>query len=103
MAIVCPYCRHSMTVKDAKPGKYKPKCAKCGKRFGLTVGSDPSEPPLVAALIDEAPAPSAPPSDDPAGTARSISAPAPKTPAASTAAGQPPEKSEQSTVAEATL
>jgi serine/threonine protein kinase len=42
-----------MTVKDAKPGRYKPKCAKCGKRFGLTIASDAGQPPLVEALADD--------------------------------------------------
>ena len=56
MNIVCPSCRHSMTVKDAKPGRYKPKCAKCGKRFGLTIASDAGQPPLVEALAEESPA-----------------------------------------------
>src|SRR6186713_1692448 len=61
MAILCPYCRHSMTVKDAKPGKYKPKCAKCGKRFGLTIAADAAQPPLVEALAAEPPGATLPP------------------------------------------
>ena len=39
-----------MVVKDAKPGKYKPKCAKCGERFSLTVFPDASQEPLVQKL-----------------------------------------------------
>lgn len=39
-----------MVVKDAKPGKYKPKCAKCGERFALTVFPDASKEPLTEKL-----------------------------------------------------
>lgn len=42
-----------MVVKDAKPGKYKPKCAKCGERFSLTVFPDASQEPLVQKLTPE--------------------------------------------------
>lgn len=42
-----------MVVKDAKPGKYKPKCAKCGERFSLTVFPDASQEPLVQKLPAE--------------------------------------------------
>ncbi|HEX5102162.1 MAG TPA: hypothetical protein VFV87_00015 [Pirellulaceae bacterium] len=52
MAIHCPYCRHKMALKDAKPGKYKPKCAKCGTRFLLTVPADGAEP-VSEAIIQE--------------------------------------------------
>ncbi|MGI8980435.1 MAG: protein kinase domain-containing protein [Pirellulaceae bacterium] len=50
MPLHCPHCQHSMVVKDAKPGKYKPKCAKCGERFSLTVFPDASQEPLVQKL-----------------------------------------------------
>ena len=53
MPVLCPHCRHSMVVKDAKPGKYKPKCAKCGERFSLTVFPDASQQPLVEKLPAE--------------------------------------------------
>ena len=53
MAIICPLCSHGMTVKDAKPGKYKPKCAKCGQRFALTVFADEKQAPLVEKLVVE--------------------------------------------------
>ncbi|MBC7852266.1 MAG: serine/threonine protein kinase [Pirellulaceae bacterium] len=54
MPLLCPHCQHSMVVKDAKPGKYKPKCAKCGERFSLTVFPDASQEPLVQKLPAEA-------------------------------------------------
>jgi serine/threonine protein kinase len=38
-----------MSAKDARPGQYKPKCAKCGERFGLTVFAD-ARPPKVEVL-----------------------------------------------------
>ena len=53
MPLHCPHCQHSMVVKDAKPGKYKPKCAKCGERFSLTVFPDASLEPLVEKLSAE--------------------------------------------------
>jgi serine/threonine protein kinase len=40
-----------MTVKDPKPGKYKPKCRKCGAPFSITVSADSAEP-LVEKLPD---------------------------------------------------
>jgi transcription elongation factor Elf1 len=49
MQITCPTCGHAMSVKDAKPGQYKPKCSKCGERFALTIFAD-ARPPLVEAL-----------------------------------------------------
>lgn len=48
MSIVCPHCRHGMTIKDPKPGKYKPKCSKCGERFDLEISSDPAKAPKVS-------------------------------------------------------
>jgi eukaryotic-like serine/threonine-protein kinase len=42
-----------MVVKDAKPGIYKPKCAKCGERFSLTVFSDASKESLAEKLSEE--------------------------------------------------
>ena len=40
MVIACPHCQHRMKIKEAQPGKYKPKCAKCGERFLLRVYAD---------------------------------------------------------------
>ncbi|WP_020472064.1 bifunctional serine/threonine protein kinase/MFS transporter [Zavarzinella formosa] len=38
MAFRCPYCEFRITVKTApKPGKYTPKCPKCGGKISLTV------------------------------------------------------------------
>ena len=45
-----------MTAKDARPGKYKPKCGKCGEPFSLTVHADARQSPLVEKLsTSEAP------------------------------------------------
>jgi serine/threonine protein kinase len=52
-----------MSVKDAKPGSYKPKCGKCGQRFALTLSADPSASPVVGPLdhpVAPSPAASAP-------------------------------------------
>ncbi len=48
MSIVCPHCRHGMTLREPKPGKYKPKCAKCGERFELEIFADAAKPPRVS-------------------------------------------------------
>lgn len=53
-AIACPYCNHSMTVREAKPGTYKPKCAKCGQSFALRVHDDPAKPWSTAKLAPPA-------------------------------------------------
>jgi predicted Zn finger-like uncharacterized protein len=37
VAIQCPHCKHSITVKNAKPGRFAPKCPKCAKTFVLRV------------------------------------------------------------------
>jgi eukaryotic-like serine/threonine-protein kinase len=41
MLVVCPYCHHRATLKSPKPGRYTPKCPKCGQRFRLEVPDDP--------------------------------------------------------------
>lgn len=41
----CPYCGHSFSTKPSKPGKYKPKCTRCGQVFLLTVSD--SDPPTA--------------------------------------------------------
>jgi tRNA A-37 threonylcarbamoyl transferase component Bud32 len=42
-----------MHLKDAKPGRYQPKCSKCAHRFALTISSDPAAPPEIRALPDK--------------------------------------------------
>lgn len=37
--IACPLCQHSFSLKDPKPGQYKPKCSACLQAFGLIVES----------------------------------------------------------------
>lgn len=37
MSIQCPYCRFGMELKGARAGRYKPKCARCGKVFRLAI------------------------------------------------------------------
>ncbi len=50
MAIRCPYCAYTITVKNAKPGRYSPKCPQCAKQFSLIVPADPSGPWLAKPL-----------------------------------------------------
>ncbi len=54
IAIECPYCRHPLHVKDAKAGRYQPKCSKCARRFALLVPTDEDGQPEVRALPDAA-------------------------------------------------
>ncbi|HEV3144581.1 MAG TPA: protein kinase [Gemmataceae bacterium] len=56
MSFPCPYCRHSINLKDAKPGHYKPKCPGCGRQFRLLVPDDPAASPIAKALPDAKPA-----------------------------------------------
>ena len=37
MAVQCPYCRHALSLKKAKPGRYAPTCPECGRRFQLVL------------------------------------------------------------------
>lgn len=78
MATLCPYCQHRLTFKDAKPGKYKPKCNKCGARFALTIDPDPARAPLVEKLDGQAP---------PAAKETDVAPPAPTADAKTTAVG----------------
>ncbi|MBC7854358.1 MAG: protein kinase, partial [Pirellulaceae bacterium] len=88
MPLHCPHCQHSMVVKDAKPGKYKPKCAKCGERFSLTVFPDASQEPLVQKLPAEGEQPSIANAPTvlypPAAEATIVSPPSPPAPSPST-------------------
>jgi serine/threonine protein kinase len=57
MSVICPHCSHSMTPKAVKPGRFKPKCAKCGTTFQLVVGDGPNPEMKATPLPGEAPAP----------------------------------------------
>ncbi len=61
MAINCPYCRHTIRIKQAKPGRHRPNCPKCHRKFLVEVPRDPSDPftvhPLDEVGATEAPAP----------------------------------------------
>jgi eukaryotic-like serine/threonine-protein kinase len=50
VTIACPHCRHNLNLKAVKPGKYAPKCPKCGRGFQLVVADDPARTALVRAL-----------------------------------------------------
>lgn len=38
MSIACPYCSIVLKPRELKPGKYNPKCPKCGNLFAIIVG-----------------------------------------------------------------
>ncbi len=57
MPFACPHCGHSMSVKNAKPGRFTPRCPKCMQNFVLIIPADvqaewqtykPDEAPPVA-------------------------------------------------------
>lgn len=52
MAIQCPYCQYPMELKGGKPGKYAPRCQRCGQKFSLRIPDDPSVLPVVSELHD---------------------------------------------------
>ena len=37
--IACPLCQHGFSIKDPKPGKFKPKCSACLQAFALVIES----------------------------------------------------------------
>lgn len=55
MALSCPHCGHSISIKDVKAGSYKPKCPKCAERFALTVSEDPSVLPVASKIASATP------------------------------------------------
>ena len=47
--IACPLCQHSLSIKDPRAGKYKPKCSGCGEQFAIVVesGAGETDPPKI--------------------------------------------------------
>ena len=43
--IACPLCQHGLSIKDPKPGKYRPKCSGCGDPFVIVV--EAGDPPKI--------------------------------------------------------
>lgn len=56
MNIACPYCNATLTPKSLKPGRYAPKCPKCGRPFVLDVPED-DEADVTVEEIDPKPLP----------------------------------------------
>ncbi len=52
MEIRCPHCEHSIKIKTAKPGTYRPQCPKCRKLFQLTVPRGGDESATVGLLTE---------------------------------------------------
>jgi eukaryotic-like serine/threonine-protein kinase len=55
MQIQCPECGNAMSAGAIKPGRYQPKCKKCGKPFAVIVEGDP--PTIKVGKLKIAPAP----------------------------------------------
>jgi serine/threonine protein kinase len=79
MQIRCPHCGHTASTSDLKPGRYKPKCNKCTKRFAMVVSSDPAAAPQIS-FLEEAAATIAPAAATEATMAPMSSAPLSSTP-----------------------
>jgi hypothetical protein len=69
VSVTCPNCHKSLQLKGLKPGRFKPKCPRCGQAFQLTVPAEPGKEPVAAPLpAKPAPAPAAaapPPATEP--------------------------------------
>ncbi len=66
MALCCPYCGQSISVRGAGPGQYAPKCPKCARAFLLTVSQEDAAPGAkmtAAPLGPEGPQPAGPPAE----------------------------------------
>src|SRR4051794_23279688 len=50
MTIHRPYCKHEMSLKGARPGRFTPACAMCKQKFSLVVPDDVEVLPVVKAL-----------------------------------------------------
>jgi hypothetical protein len=56
MSIACPYCKTVLTPKGLKPGKYTPKCPRCGNPFLLFVPKEEGGAVSVQRLSPQKPA-----------------------------------------------
>ena len=75
MPIACPYCGRRIKLKDAKPGRYTPRCGKCGRPFALTVPADAHADATVMPLA----VPAAPPQAVPVAPPRPVPRDVPET------------------------
>lgn len=55
MAINCPYCGFEIELTGIRPGRFKPNCPGCGKRFRLRVPEEQGQPVIVKPMEDTAP------------------------------------------------
>jgi serine/threonine protein kinase len=53
MAVQCPYCKHAVELKGAKPGKFTAKCPRCERKYLLAIPEDPAQPPVVSGIKSE--------------------------------------------------
>jgi len=74
MSIACPYCKAVLTPKGLKPGRYTPKCPKCGQAFLLVVPETEGGTISVQQLVKKAGAD--PAGGNPASPAKKAVAPA---------------------------
>jgi len=65
MHFPCPSCKQAISANPPKPGKYTPKCPKCGKSFVLLVPEDPTATVQVRAASPASGRISAPPKAPP--------------------------------------
>ncbi len=53
MAIACPYCKHRLNLKPARPGRYRPKCPNCAQPFLVWVPEEGGAEYKVRALPND--------------------------------------------------
>ncbi len=61
MSVPCPQCQSPLNVNGLKPGKFKPKCPKCGTVFALVVPDSPDGTILAKLIAMKVPQPAADP------------------------------------------
>jgi membrane protein implicated in regulation of membrane protease activity len=99
--IQCPYCQNTLSLKEAKPGRYTPRCPKCREPFQLDVPEDPDQAPVASKVrsvsaneieVADSAAPTAPylPTTAPVEPAPATSTPTPTRPSGSGQAGFTP-------------
>jgi signal transduction histidine kinase/CheY-like chemotaxis protein/HPt (histidine-containing phosphotransfer) domain-containing protein len=65
VSLNCPYCRTELAIKNARPGRFRPRCRRCEREFWLDVSADASLPPIASALEAAEPSAAESPPDEP--------------------------------------
>ncbi|MGL6096982.1 MAG: serine/threonine-protein kinase, partial [Fimbriiglobus sp.] len=63
MPAECPHCRFPVAIQYPSPGRYRPRCSRCGALFSLVIPADPAGEWVTRSLADDTPDPRAKPLD----------------------------------------